>query len=130
MPSRWWVPVPGIDPSRVRLDQLHAAVSGWLDETEEDHAQLIKPYALSPLSEPVSRPGAVGFEVSALTEAARNRFLTQAGFRQGRRWSPWPAPASVLRGPSETWNRWSGCEPRVPTHQDADNVRVPAEERG
>lgn len=172
MPSRWWVPVPGIDPRRVRLEHLHAAVSGWFDQTQDDHARLTKPYALSPLSEPDSGPGSLGFEVSVLTEEAQDEmlarvwsgepvrlgsqtvrlpgaslveetswaalstwtrctgweleFLTPAGFRQGRQWSPWPAPAAVLRGLSETWNHWSGCEPRVPTHQEVDAVRVVA----
>lgn len=170
MPSRWWVSLPGIDPRPVRLQHVHAAVSGWFDQTEEDHAQLVKPYALSPLSHSGDRRSGAGFEASALTDQAREcllrkacsneiirlgaqttrlvgaqlieeeswdglqtwmggtawdlEFVTPATFRQGQRWSPWPAPATVLRGLSESWNRWSDTESRTPTHQQSDAVWV------
>lgn len=51
------------------------------------------------------------------------RFATPASFRRGQRSSPWPAPASVLRGLAQRWAVETG-EDRTPTHQQADAVWV------
>lgn len=77
MPSRWWVEIPEIDPSRVKLEFVHAAVSGWFDATEGEHAAGEKPYAVSPLADgPTGRPG---LEVATFTEVAEDRLLAACG---------------------------------------------------
>lgn len=67
MPSRWFVPVVGIDPSRVRLEHVHAAFSGWFDTSAQVHAASDKPYAVSPLS---GDDRGVGVEIATLTVRA------------------------------------------------------------
>lgn len=67
MPSRWFVPIVGVDPSRVRLEHVHAAFSGWFDGTAEAHAASDKPYAVSPLS---GDERGVGVEIATLTVQA------------------------------------------------------------
>lgn len=75
MPSRWFVPIPGLDPSRVKLGHTHAAFSRWFDAAEGDrstrerpgHAANIKPYAISP---PTRFHGQPGIEIGVLTETS------------------------------------------------------------
>lgn len=74
MPSRWWLPLQGTQPERVRLEHLHAAVSRWFDQTVEQHAAGAKPYAISPLARDTGSSG-IGFEVATLTVGAEERFL-------------------------------------------------------
>ena len=72
MPSRWWVPIPGLDPHFVRLEHLHAAVTRWFDSSAGEHHANGKPYAVSPL-----RPGdagGVGVEIGILTDHAHHCF--------------------------------------------------------
>lgn len=69
MPSRWWIPLQGARPERVRLEHLHAAVSRWFDRTPEQHAAGTKPYAISPLARDAESSG-VGFELATLTAGA------------------------------------------------------------
>lgn len=76
MPSRWWLPVQGARPDRVRLEHLHAAVSRWFDRTPEQHAAGTKPYAISPLARDADSPG-VGFELATLTIDAEARLQEQ-----------------------------------------------------
>ena len=167
MPSRWWVPVTGVSPERVTLEQVHGAISSWFDNTPGEHAAAIKPYSVSPLS---GASPQLGIEVSVLTPEAVTRlrqsaiaggqirlggqigrlgtaiqraeqswdalsvptgahsweleFLTPTTFRRRDRSSPWPAPAAVLRGLSESWGAWSQLPRRDLTHQDADSVWV------
>jgi CRISPR-associated endoribonuclease Cas6 len=76
MPSRWQIATPGIDPARVRVEHLHAVVSGWFDSTDVAHRAPAKPYTVSP---PTRHPtGAAGFEVTLLDDALTNQLLTRA----------------------------------------------------
>lgn len=52
------------------------------------------------------------------------RFDTPASFRQGGRTSPWPAPAALLRGLGQRWERWSGLSPRDVSPQVTNAVWV------
>lgn len=169
MPTRFWIPVDGVDPGRVRLEHVHAAVSRWFDRTEEEHRDNVKPFALSPVSSRGDGTHDVGIEVAALTDDAHERldagvatgrirlgsvtgslgrpepihreswaeldrwsgaqewllrFHTPVTFRQRDRSQPWPAPSAVLRGLSESWNRWSGLPERRLTYQQVDDVWV------
>lgn len=97
MPTRWFVPVRGVDPSRVRLEQVHAAFSGWFDRTEVEHQAGEKPYSISPLTE---HRGDVGVIVGTLSDYAAQRVcaagldkLTASGgsapvIRLGNQWRP------------------------------------------
>lgn len=67
MPSRWWIPM-SVDPQRVKLEHVHAATSAWFDKTQQDHDQVTKAYAISPLGG--SNGGAVGIEIGVLTDWA------------------------------------------------------------
>ncbi len=71
MPSRWFVPILGIDPHRVRLEFVHGAFSGWFDRTAAEHTAGDKPYAVSPLT---SHRGQVGVQVGLLSDVAHQRF--------------------------------------------------------
>lgn len=69
MPSRWFVPIPGVDPARVKLDHLHAAFSAWFDASDAkpdrpSHGSANKPWNVSPVTR---RGAALGVELSALT---------------------------------------------------------------
>lgn len=86
MPSRWWLPVDGVRPERVRLEHLHAAVSRWFDETAAEHSAATKPYAISPLAGDPG--GGLGFELSTLTTAAEERLREAAA-----------PPATIRLGP-------------------------------
>lgn len=74
MPSRWWLPLEGARPDRVRLEHLHAAVSRWFDKTPEQHAAGTKPYAISPLASE-ARSAEVGLELATLTAEAEECLL-------------------------------------------------------
>lgn len=82
MPSRWWVPIQGIDPTRVALEQVHGAVSAWFDHSDAEHRTDTKPYSVSPLSaDPADRehhPGPqppLGIEIGVLTLEAHRRLM-------------------------------------------------------
>lgn len=77
MPSRGFVALPGVDPARVRLEHVHAAVSRWFDRCPAEHAATDKPYRISPLGRGPGRI-AVGVEVAALTDAAEERLRAAA----------------------------------------------------
>lgn len=79
MPSRWWVPLPGVKPEYVKLHHVHAAVSAWFDRNEAEHRSGTKPYALSPLG---GEPGDIGLEVATLTDEATRRLVEST--REGR----------------------------------------------
>ncbi len=70
MPTRWWIPLDGVRPERVKLEHVHAAISCWFDRTAEQHADGVKPYAISPLAR--GEDGRTGFEVSTLTASAES----------------------------------------------------------
>lgn len=70
MPTRWFVPVPRVDPSRVRIDYVHAAFSGWFDRDKAEHAANTKPYTVSPLT---GQHGPIGVEIATLTDVAEGQ---------------------------------------------------------
>lgn len=70
MIGMWAVPVTGIDPTRVRLDHLHAVASGWMDD---NHWDTIKPWAITPLSQ-IDQVTTIG--VITLTENAGTTLAT------------------------------------------------------
>jgi CRISPR-associated endoribonuclease Cas6 len=70
MPSRWFVPVRGVDPQRVRLEHVHAAFSAWFDGNSAEHAAGDKPYTISPLTQ---RGGRVGVIITTLNDYAVDR---------------------------------------------------------
>lgn len=76
MPSRWFVPIPGIDPQRVKLEFVHAAFSRWFDQTPQDHAANDKPYVVSPLTD---HHGKTGVEIATLTDDAERRLWQGIG---------------------------------------------------
>lgn len=71
MPARWFVPILGADPTRVKSDHVHAAVSGWFDHSPAEHAANDKPYAVSPLTSDTQ--GVIGVEIATLTDVAGRR---------------------------------------------------------
>ena len=71
VPSRWFVPIPHLDPARVKLEFVHGAFSGWFDRSEAEHNAGDKPYAVSP---PSRRDGHVGVEIGLLNDLAHQRF--------------------------------------------------------
>lgn len=70
MPSRWFVPIPGIDAVRVKLEFVHAAFSGWFDRSSQEHAAKDKPYTVSPLTD---YRGRIGVEIATMTDDAELR---------------------------------------------------------
>lgn len=91
MPTRWFVPVPGLDPTRVRLHHVHAAVSSWFDRTEAEHHRGDKPYAISPVT--TDERNVTGIEVATLTDDAARRLDAATGapgessrIRLGNQW--------------------------------------------
>lgn len=76
MPSRWFVPIGGIDPQRVRLEFVHGAFSGWFDRTTAEHTAGDKPYAVSPLT---AHRGQVGVQIALLSDVAHQRFTEVTG---------------------------------------------------
>lgn len=76
MPSRFFVPVPGLDPHRARVEFVHAAFSRWFDQSHAEHTANDKPYAISPASR--DDTGHVGVEVATLTVASAARFAEAA----------------------------------------------------
>lgn len=79
MPEQWWVPIPGVDPARVRPQHVHAAVSGWFDRDENEHRAQHKPYTVSALAG--DDDGGTGVQVTVLTSDARDRLLTACADR-------------------------------------------------
>lgn len=99
MPSRWQVILPGIPAASVRLEHLHAAVSGWLDDGDDEHRAQTKPYSVSP---PISMPGGTAVEVGLMTEQAaarlRERVSPGTRVRLGSRWSTVAAAPHPIAG--------------------------------
>ena len=76
MPSRWEIPLPGADPAGIRVEHLHAAISTWFDDDDDQHHRPIKPYSVSP-----PRPSANGVvvEIGLLDDALEARLQSTAG---------------------------------------------------
>lgn len=115
MPSRWFVPVPGLDPTRVRLDFVHAAVSGWFDLTSSDHHRGDKPYAISPVT--TDDRGVTGIEVATFTDKATRQLhaavhaaVGAPGIRLGNQWRQ-TRPARLLH--HITWAELAAPSPTV-----------------
>lgn len=70
MPSRWFVPLLGLDPNQVRLEHLHAAFSAWFDDNAVEHAAGEKPYCISPLTLDC---GQIGVLIGTLNSHAEGR---------------------------------------------------------
>lgn len=79
MPSRWFVPIHGLLPERVRVEHVHAAFSHWFDATRAEHNALAKPYTVSPPTSDAR--GVVGVELAAMTAAAERAVESRS---QGR----------------------------------------------
>ncbi len=71
MPGRFFVPVPGLDPRRARVEFVHAAFSRWFDHSHAEHTANDKPYAVSPAG--CDSRGKVGVEIATLTDGAAAR---------------------------------------------------------
>lgn len=98
MPDRWFVPVAGVEPDRVRLEHVHAAFSRWFDRSPVEHAANDKPYTVSPLTR--DPRGQVGVEIATLTDTAEKR-LHEAGMdgatvRLGNRTRPVGTPRHLI----------------------------------
>lgn len=106
MPSRWFVPLEGIDPTRVCLEQIHAAVSGWFDAGPIEHGANDKPYAVSPLTRDER---SIGLEVATLTEEAEVALLGRIGsgapIRLGSQVRPMGRPRLMHE---HTWEELAG----------------------
>ena len=102
MPSRFFVPIVGLDPERVRPDQVHAACTAWFDRSTVEHIANDKPYAVSPLTG--DSRGQVGVEVATLTPEAAERLAQKvapgATVRLGNQTRPLGRPHLMH---SETW---------------------------
>lgn len=79
MPTRWFVAIPGLTPERVKLEHVHAAVSGWFDTSLPEHRAGEKPYAVSPTTR--DQHGVTGIEVVTLTDEAAQRLATATAGR-------------------------------------------------
>lgn len=105
MPTRWFVPVPQLDPGRVRLEHVHAAFSGWFDRDEVEHAANTKPYTVSPLT---VFQGQTGVEIATLTEQAGRQLREASGpgsrVRLGNQTRPVGRPRRLLA------SRWEELE--------------------
>lgn len=102
MPSRWFVPVPGIKPEFTRLEFVHGAFTRWFDTTEAEHNAGLKPYAVSPLVN--DGRGVVGVEIATLTAKATDRLKAAATsgrqVRLGNQWRGVGAPRLLHQ---ESW---------------------------
>ncbi|AXH95956.1 CRISPR system precrRNA processing endoribonuclease RAMP protein Cas6 [Ornithinimicrobium avium] len=76
MPSRWWIPVEGVDMSCVRIEHVHAAISRWFDRSLAEHHSGSKPYTISPPA--TDDEGRSGIELSVLSDEAHRRFFQGA----------------------------------------------------
>lgn len=77
MPSRWWVPLHNCRPP-VKLEHVHAVVSGWLD-TDETHRAHNKGFSLSPVGE--GPGGTLGFQIGLSNDSAADQLLDRLALR-------------------------------------------------
>jgi CRISPR-associated endoribonuclease Cas6 len=75
MPSRWEITLPGVDAAGVRLEWVHAAVSGWFDDGEAGHRVQVKPYAVSP---PFASDRGAAISIGLIDDALADRLPTRA----------------------------------------------------
>jgi CRISPR-associated endoribonuclease Cas6 len=92
------MPVVGVDPTRVRLEHVHAAFSRWFDRSPAEHAANDKPYTVSPLTR--DERGRTGVEIATLTETAGRRLREAtadgATVRLGNQTRPVGAPEHLI----------------------------------
>lgn len=109
MPSRWFVPVVGVDPRRVKLEHVHAAFTRWFDRSAAEHGAGDKPYTVSPLTR--DDRGVVGVEIATLTAVAHARLHEAAqegaSIRLGSQTRPVGRPRLMLE---ESWSSLAGHE--------------------
>ncbi len=74
--GRWWLPVRGVDPTRVDPRFVHAAVTGWLDINDVEHLAQEKPYSVAPLGEGTY---GLGIAMSTLTPEIGRRLVSAVG---------------------------------------------------
>jgi CRISPR-associated endoribonuclease Cas6 len=104
MPSRWFVPVHGLLPERVRIEHVHAAFSHWFDVTSAEHRALVKPYTVSPPA--MDAQGVVGIEIATLTGAADEAVETRSRERVKVRLGNQVRQVSPAQlGQSTTWGQ-------------------------
>lgn len=71
MPSRWFIPILGADPTQFRSDHLHAAITQWFDKKDGTHNNNEKPYSISDLRVGTNTPGRpYGVEIGILNTDA------------------------------------------------------------
>lgn len=100
MPSRWEVLLPGAEPDRIRWEHLHAAVSGWFDDTAEDHNKPVKPYSVSP---PRDSPRGPLIEIGLLDDTLVDRLVSRGSrLRLGR--TVYTAPTPPTQIGAATWH--------------------------
>ncbi len=75
MPSRWFVPIRGLDAAPVKPEHVHAAFSAWFDRDLAEHHATDKPYTVSPIT---SYDDRVGVEIAALTDGVAQRLWQAA----------------------------------------------------
>ena len=86
MPSRWLVPITGIDAHQVKLEHLHAVACSWFDDTDRDdhgpvapHRNSPKPWSIAPLQ---LHDDVAVVQCSTHTDAVATRLRTRV--RRGR----------------------------------------------
>ena len=75
MPSRWEIPLSGVEPGEVRWEHLHAAVSRWFDDDSEHHDK-VKGWSLTP---PRDGPDGPVIEIGLVRDDLLPRLLDHAG---------------------------------------------------
>jgi CRISPR-associated endoribonuclease Cas6 len=85
MPSRWELRVPTPSPEAVRLEHLHAVVSGWFDHDDTAHRSKAKGYTVSPLRDSPHGPVVeIGLIDDNLTDTLLTRAAPGVTIRLGR----------------------------------------------
>lgn len=115
MPARWFVPLEGLDPSRVQSHHWHAAITRWFDEDPASHTANRKPYSVSPPTDDPSAGAGVGVQIGTLTDDAAARLMKAAyegaSIRLGSARCVVSGPPRVLR--STSWMRLSATPTAV-----------------
>jgi CRISPR-associated endoribonuclease Cas6 len=70
VPSRWWIPLAGINPDQVTADDTHGAFSRWFDYTEAEHHTPFKPFTIAKV---LTQHGEFGVAITTLTDEAERR---------------------------------------------------------
>jgi CRISPR/Cas system endoribonuclease Cas6 (RAMP superfamily) len=99
MPSRWHILFPGINPTLVRREHLHALVSRWFDTAPASHHAAGKPYNVTP---PAAHPTGTSIEVGLIDDTLIDQIHTHAapgtGIRLGTQHTHLTHPPTQLAG--------------------------------